>query len=54
MKAEAPASLLQAPANINVVAGDAENRVEASDRFQTGPAKRHVAPGQMLGNSVSD
>ena len=52
VKAERPAALLQPPADVDVVAGDAKLGVEAADRQQPVPAKRHVAPGDVLGHLV--
>src|SRR6516225_1794060 len=47
------ARLLQAPADIDIVAGLAVLPIEAIDRFQRLPAKSHVAAGNMLGNLVA-
>ena len=44
--------LLQPPADVDVVAGDPELRVEAADRQQVGPAEGHVAAGDVLGLDV--
>ena len=38
-----PAALLQSPADVHVVARNAELRIESSDRLETRFAKRHVA-----------
>jgi len=54
MKAECPATLLQAPAEIHVVASDAKRWVETAHCFQSGATKSHVAAGQMFSNAVGN
>src|SRR5207302_3639473 len=47
-EAERPAPRLEPPADIHVVAGGPELRVEAADRLEAGLAERHVAAGDVL------
>src|SRR5207244_11911088 len=54
MEAERPASLLQPPADIQVVAGCSEAWIEAADRLETGLPKRHVAPGDVLRLAIGE
>src|SRR6266540_825906 len=49
---DGPPLLLQAPAEIHVVARGPELRIEPADRLEGGSAERHVAPGDMLGLAV--
>ena len=53
-EAECPAGLLQAPADVDVVAGDPELLVEAADRLQGRLAEGHVAAGDVLGLAVGE
>jgi hypothetical protein len=53
MEAERPAARLQPPADVDVVAGDLELRIEAADRLQPRSAERHVAAGDVLGDGVA-
>ena len=54
MKAERPAALLQPPADVDVVAGRAEARIEAADGFEGRSAEGHVASGNVLGHLIRD
>src|SRR4051812_13442656 len=47
-ESEAVFRLLQAPANVHIISGLAENRIEASDFLQSPFIKGHVAPRDML------
>src|SRR5207247_10344306 len=47
-----PATFAQPPADVHVVAGSPELRIESADRFEARPAERHVAPGDVLGLPV--
>ena len=49
---EYPASLLQPPAHIHVIASHPELRIKSADRFQTLFAKSHIASGNVLGHKV--
>src|SRR3989304_809336 len=48
-EAQRPPALLETPAHIHVVAGGAELGIESLDLLQRRPAKRHVAPRDVLG-----
>src|SRR5215831_6110382 len=48
MEAELPAALLETPAEIDVVAGDAELRIKTIDRLETFAAISHVAAREMF------
>src|SRR2546427_9251246 len=48
VETQRPALLLQLPAHINVVASDAELRIEPPYRLQGSFAKRHVTARNML------
>ena len=52
--AERHAGIQDAPADVDVVAGRSELRVEAAHRHQRRLAEDHVAAGQMLGAIVGD
>ena len=52
-EAQRPASLLEAPTYVHVVACSAELRVESSDRLETGFAEHHVAAGNVLRLAVA-
>src|SRR6267378_1927428 len=47
-EADRPALVLQAPADVDIVAGRAKARVEAADRDQRLLAIRHIAAGNVL------
>ena len=49
-----PAGLADAPAQIHVVAGDAESRIEPAQIAQRLGAERHVAAGDVLGLAVGE
>src|SRR5262245_38662186 len=51
---DAPALLLQAPADVHVVAGDPELGIKAADRQQARLPERHVATGDVLGDLVGE
>ena len=44
--------VLQAPANIHVVAGGAKDWIKAIDGFQRFAAECHIAAGDMLGDFI--
>src|SRR5262245_28403035 len=54
VEADAPAALLDPPADIDVVAGDAKARIEAVESQQALPAKSHVATRDVLGLVVRE
>jgi hypothetical protein len=51
-EADAQAGVLEAPAEVDVVAGGAEERIEAVDARQRLAPERHVAAGNVLGGLV--
>ena len=51
-KTDLVARLLQAPTQINIVAGGSENWIKASNLLQRRSAKRHVAARYMLGKPI--
>ena len=46
--------LLETPADVDVVAGDPELRIEAPHRLQRLAPEGHVAPGDVLGDFVGE
>jgi hypothetical protein len=54
VKADFPAGLLDAPANVDVIACGPELRIETTDRAQPLDAKRHVATRNVLGFAVRE
>src|SRR5207253_1687668 len=48
------AAVLEAPADIDVVAGNSEARVEAADGLERGFSECHVAAGDVLGLAVGE
>src|SRR5215207_2099844 len=52
VEADAPASVLDAPAEVDIVSGGTKARVEAADFEETLPSHRQIAPGHMLGEFV--
>src|SRR5881394_27390 len=44
-----PAVLLQAPTDIDVIAGRMKLRIETADGLEGDPAERHVAAGNVFG-----
>ena len=54
LKAIWPPASQQPPADVDVVAGLAELRVEAADLLQRALAERHVAAGDVLGVAIAD
>src|SRR3989442_539724 len=53
-EAQRPASLLQPPAHVHVVSGDAEPWVEPADRLETRFTERHVAAGDVLRLAIGE
>ena len=53
-EAEAPAALEQSPADVDVVAGDAEVGVEAADGLEVGLADGQVAAGEVFGVAIGE
>ena len=53
-EADRPAALLEAPADVDVVAGDPELLVEAADRLERIAPEGHVAAGDVLGDLVGE
>ena len=51
---QCPALFLQAPADIDVVAGNAEPRIESTDRRKRRLAKCHVAARNVLGFDIGE
>src|ERR1041385_262144 len=49
MKAQLPATLMEPPAEIDIIARDSKLRVEPFDCLEASAAIRHVASRQMLG-----
>ena len=54
MKAERPAALLQPPADVDIIAGGAEARIEAADGLEGLSAEGHVASGNVLGHLIRE
>src|SRR5437667_67310 len=50
---ERPAALLQTPADIHIVASDAELRIKSADRLETRLAEGHVATGDVFGLAIN-
>src|SRR5215471_15691353 len=51
-EAQRSASLLQAPAEIHIISGDAKLRIEPAGFFERRPSEGHVAAGNVLGHLV--
>ena len=51
-KTDCVAAVEQAPADIHIIAGDAESFVKPSDPFKNAFAESHVAARNVLGNLV--
>ena len=49
-----PASLLNPPAYVDVISGDAKLRIEAVQLLETFFAKGHVAPRDVFGNVIRE
>ena len=54
VEAQRPAAIAEAPANVDIVAGGSELRIESSDLPETSGAKRHVAARDVLGLPIRD
>src|SRR5205807_8812667 len=54
MKAQGPPPLLQAPADVDVVPGGAELRIEPADRLEAFLPERHVAAGDVLRLAIAE
>ena len=52
VEAHRPASLLQAPAEVHIIAGDGEPAVESADGLQAGLSNGHVAARNVLRHAV--
>src|SRR6185312_9813357 len=52
-EADRVAGILEAPADVDIVAGGAVERVETAETEQDVAAKGHVAAGDMLGDVVA-
>jgi hypothetical protein len=52
-KTNRPTSLLDAPADIDIVTGNTENGIESTDFLQEGFAECHVATRNMLSDGIS-
>src|SRR5689334_10692354 len=52
MKADGVAVLLEAPAGIHIIAGDAIHRIETANGLESGFTDREIAAGNVLRNLV--
>jgi len=53
-EADGMPGILEAPADVDIIAGGAVDRVEAAEPQQNLAAERHVATGDMLGDLVAE
>src|SRR6266542_5434283 len=51
---QCPAALLESPADIDVVAGNAVLRIKPADRLEASLSKRHIAAWYVLGLQIRE